>query len=57
MIKLWLINAMDPEIGLTCLFLRIVIEVSDAVKETYSDMGNSMQVFEIANKIMETKKS
>ncbi|KZV18555.1 hypothetical protein F511_16529, partial [Dorcoceras hygrometricum] len=43
----WLINSMEPPIGRTFLFLPTAREVWDAVRETYSDLENSSQVFDL----------
>ncbi|RVX02883.1 hypothetical protein CK203_023151 [Vitis vinifera] len=55
MIISWLINSMESEIGQTYMFLPTAKQVWDVVVETYSDMENSAQVFEITNKIQELK--
>ena len=50
----WLINYMEPQISKTC-FLPFAKDVWEVVKETYSDLGNAAQLFEIKTKLKETK--
>ncbi|KAH9796155.1 retrovirus-related pol polyprotein from transposon RE1 [Citrus sinensis] len=45
----WLVNSMEPNIGQTYLFYQTTAELWEAVKETYSDLENSSQLFELRN--------
>ena len=45
MIMSWLINSMEPEIGQVHLFLTSAQAIWDSVAATYSNRGNSAQVF------------
>lgn len=45
----WLVNSMEPNIGQTYLFYQTAAELWEAVKETYSDLENSSQLFELRN--------
>ena len=47
MVKAWLINSMEPKIGRTYLSYKTVKEIWDMVPETYSDIGNTTQIFEL----------
>lgn len=47
----WLVNSKEPEIGQIHMFLSTTKELRDAVIETYSDPGNSAQVYELKTKI------
>lgn len=40
---------MEPNIGQTYLFYQTAAELWEAVKETYSDLENSSQLFELRN--------
>ena len=51
----WLVNSKEPEIGQIHMFLSTTKELRDAVIETYSDPGNSAQVYELKTKIWEPK--
>lgn len=46
-------NSMDKEIGQTFMYLSIAKALWDAVSETYLDMGNYAQIYEIKTKIWE----
>lgn len=47
MIMAWLVNSMEVEIGRTYMFLSTAKEIWDAVAETFSDLGNSAQLYEM----------
>ncbi|XP_030442099.2 uncharacterized protein LOC115664291 [Syzygium oleosum] len=47
----WLINSMEPTIGKPHLFLPTAKDVWDVVRETYSDLENSSQIFELKTKL------
>ena len=51
----WLINSMEPAIGKPHLFLPTAKDVWDVVRETYSDLENSSQIFELKTKLWQLK--
>ena len=51
MVTVWLVNSMKPSIGKTYMFLPSAKKVWDVVRETYSDMENSSQIFEIKTRL------
>ncbi|KAK3007413.1 hypothetical protein RJ639_014792 [Escallonia herrerae] len=51
----WLINSMEPTIGKTYLFLHTAKDVWEAVRETYSDVENSSQIFDLKTKLWKSK--
>ena len=51
----WLINSMEVSIGRTYLFLPTAKNVWDAVRETYSDLKNSSQIFELKTRLRQTR--
>ena len=55
MVQAWLINLMDVDIGRTYLFLPFAKELWEAVTETYSDLGNAAQLFEIKSQLRDQK--
>ena len=55
MVMAWLINSMEAAIGQTYLFLPTAKDLWDAVQETYSDLGNAAQMFEIKTKLKDIK--
>lgn len=55
MVMSWLVNSMEPEIGRTYLFLPSAHALWEAVKETYSDLGNSAQLYEVTTKMRELR--
>ena len=55
MIRAWLVNSMELQIGQTYIFLPTAKELQEAVTETYSHLGNSTQIFELKSKIREIK--
>ncbi|RVW26998.1 hypothetical protein CK203_100462 [Vitis vinifera] len=54
MIFSWLVNSMELEIGQTYMYLSTAKQLWDAVNEMYSDLGNSLQVYELKTKIRNT---
>ncbi|KZV50861.1 hypothetical protein F511_25459 [Dorcoceras hygrometricum] len=55
MVTAWLINSMEPSIGRTFLFLPTTQEVWDAVRETYSDLENSSQIFDLKTRLWQSR--
>ena len=55
MVMAWLINSMETAIGQTYLFLPTAKDLWDEVQETYSDLGNATQMFEIKTKLKDIK--
>lgn len=55
MVTWWLVSSMKPTIGRTYMFLQTPKYVWDAVKETYSDVENSSQIFEIKTRLWQMK--
>lgn len=55
LIMAWLINSMEVDIGKTYLFLSTAKELWEAVKEAYSDLENSAQVFELKSKLRDQR--
>ena len=55
MVTARLVNSMKPSIGKTYLFLPSAKDVWDAVRETYSDVENSSQLFEIKTRLWQMK--
>ena len=51
MVMSWLLNSMEPGIGRTYLFLPSAGAIWTAVQETYSDLGNASQLFEVKTKL------
>ena len=51
MLIAWLINSMDLSIGKPFLFIPTIKEVWDVVRDTYSDVENSSQIFELKTKL------
>ncbi|KAK3000202.1 hypothetical protein RJ639_023485 [Escallonia herrerae] len=51
----WLINSMEPTIGKSYLFLPTAKDVWEAVRETYSDVENSSQIFDLKTKLWKSK--
>lgn len=46
---------MLPEISITFMFLSMVKEIQEAMKQTYSKVRDAAQIFEIKMKILATK--
>ena len=55
LVTAWLVNSMKPTIGKTYLFLPTAKDVWDAVRETYSDMENSSQIYEIKTRLWQLR--
>ncbi|KZV35965.1 hypothetical protein F511_31191, partial [Dorcoceras hygrometricum] len=55
MVTAWLINSMEPSTGRTFLFLPTAQEVWDAVRETYSDLENSSQIFDLKTRLWQSR--
>lgn len=55
MVKAWLINSMEPEIGRTYLYYKTAKEILDMMAKTYSDVGNTAQIFELKTALSEKK--
>nr|KJB60833.1 hypothetical protein B456_009G327600 [Gossypium raimondii] len=55
MIIVWLINSMEVSIGKPFLFLPTVKDVWDAMKDTYSDLENASQIFELKIKLCKAR--
>ncbi|KAH9763108.1 protein kinase domain-containing protein [Citrus sinensis] len=55
MVIAWLINSMEPGIGKPYLFLPKAKAVWDAVRDTYSDLENSSQIFELKTRLWQSK--
>ncbi|KAJ9550707.1 hypothetical protein OSB04_014752 [Centaurea solstitialis] len=55
MVMTWLINSMDLHIGKTYMFLPTAADLWKAIHETYSDLENSSQVFEIKTKLRDQR--
>lgn len=51
MVTAWLINSMDPVIGKSYMFLPTARDVWDAVRETYSDLDNHSQLYELTTRM------
>ena len=55
LIMSWLINSMEPSISKAYKFLATFQEIWEAKKETFSDLGNSAQVYAISTQIRNSK--
>ncbi|KAK5802336.1 hypothetical protein PVK06_029924 [Gossypium arboreum] len=55
MIIAWLINSMEASVGKPFLFLPTAKYVWDAVKDTYSDLENASQIFELKIKLWKAR--
>lgn len=51
MVTVWLINSMDPIIGKTFIYVKTDHDVWEAVRETYLDMENQAQSYEISTRM------
>ena len=56
MILSWLLKSMEPEINQTNMYLNTTKQLWDAMNETYSNLANSLQVYELKTKIGNTTK-
>lgn len=55
MVIAWLVNSMKSSIRKTYLFLLTAKDVWDAVRETYLDVENSSQIFDIKTQLWQMK--
>ncbi|CAH9107930.1 unnamed protein product [Cuscuta europaea] len=55
LITAWLLNSMEPLIAKPHMFMKTAKEVWDSIKETYSDLENSSQIFELKTKLWQSK--
>ena len=55
MVIAWLINSMAPVIGKAHMFLPTAKDVWDVVREMYSDVENSSQIYELKTKLWKAK--
>jgi hypothetical protein len=53
MVTAWLINSMEPTVGKPFMFLTNARDVWEAVKETYSNLENHSQLFELNTRRMQ----
>ncbi|RVW73986.1 Retrovirus-related Pol polyprotein from transposon RE1 [Vitis vinifera] len=51
----WLINSMEPAIGKSHLFLPTAKDVWEAVRDMYSDLENSSQIFDLKSKLWQSR--
>ncbi|XP_006589216.1 uncharacterized protein [Glycine max] len=51
----WLINLMDSSIGKSYLFLPTAKDVLEAVRDCYSDLENSSQIYELKTQLWQSK--
>ena len=47
MVTAWLINSMEPIIGKPFMFLPTACDIWEAIRDTYLDMVNHSQLFEL----------
>ncbi|ESR42004.1 hypothetical protein CICLE_v10013837mg, partial [Citrus x clementina] len=47
MVTTWLINSMDSIIGKTFMYFKTARDVWEAIRETYSDLENQSQLYEL----------
>ena len=55
MVLTWLINSMEIDIGKTYMFYPTAASLWTAIQETYSDLDNASQVFEIKSKLRDQR--
>lgn len=55
LVSAWLLNSMDASIAKLHMFMKTAKEVWDSVWETYSDLENSSQIFELKTKLWQSK--
>ncbi|KAG6679563.1 hypothetical protein I3842_14G138300 [Carya illinoinensis] len=53
----WLINSMEPAIGKPHLFLPTAQDVWEAVRDLYSNLENSSQIFELKTQLWKSKQN
>ncbi|RVW18846.1 Retrovirus-related Pol polyprotein from transposon RE1 [Vitis vinifera] len=51
----WLINSMEPATGKPHLFLPTAKDVWEAVRDMYSDLENSSQIFDLKSKLWQSR--
>ncbi|RVW79601.1 hypothetical protein CK203_049978 [Vitis vinifera] len=55
LVSAWLINSMEPAIGKSHLFLPTAKDVWEAVRDMYSDLENSSQIFDLKSKLWQSR--
>lgn len=55
LVMAWLLNSMETAIAKPNMFLPSVKDIWEAVRETYSNMKNSNQIFELKTKLWQSK--
>ena len=55
LVTAWLLNSMGPFIAKPHMFLTTAKEVWDSIRETYFDLENSSQIFELKTKLWQFK--
>ena len=55
LITAWLLNSMEASIAKPHMFMKSAKEVWDSVRETYSDLENPSQIFELKTKLWQSK--
>ena len=55
LVTAWLLNSMLPFIAKPYMFLTTTKEVWDSIRETYSNLENSSQIFELKTKLWQFK--
>ena len=55
LVMAWLLNSMELSIAKPHMFMKTTKEVWDSVRETYSDLENSSQIFELKIKLWQLK--
>ena len=55
LVMAWLLNSMEISIAKPHMFMKTAKEVWNSVRETYSDLENSSQIFELKTKLWQLK--
>ena len=55
LVMAWLLNSMDASIAKPHMFMKIAKEVWDSIRETFSDLENSSQIFELKTRLWQSK--
>ena len=55
LVTAWLLSSMDASIAKPHMFMKTAKEVWDSIKETYSDLENSSQIFELKTMLWQSK--
>ena len=55
LVTAWLLSSMEPSIAKAHMFLTTTTEGWDSIRETYSDLENSSQIFELKTKLWQFK--